>query len=108
MPCLITALTRSAIKKLQLKTNSNTRKNKNFTAKTQYLNLKAPSNYVKMQSDETLTTHLIFLSVPQMDFFKKNFLMRRSKKCTKRRNSEAKFKKSTIFNTIYFGTLKNH
>ena len=33
-------------------------KNENFTAKTQYVNLKAPSNNVKMQSDKTLATLL--------------------------------------------------
>ena len=31
-------------------------KNKNFTAKTEYLNLKAHSNNVKVQSDKTSTT----------------------------------------------------
>ena len=54
----MTALTRSAIKILQEKKTNKTSKNKNFTAKTQYLNLKAPSNNVKMQSDETLTTQI--------------------------------------------------
>ena len=33
-------------------------KNKNFTAKTEYLNLKAHSNNVKTQLDETLTTQI--------------------------------------------------
>ena len=54
MPCLITTLKRSAIKKTTRKNNNKISKNKNFNAKTQYLNLKAPSNNVKMQSDETL------------------------------------------------------
>ena len=35
-------------------------KNENFTAKTQYNNLKAPSNNVKLQSEKTLTTHFFF------------------------------------------------
>ena len=33
-------------------------KNYNFTAKTQYLNTKAPSNNVKMQSDKTLAAQI--------------------------------------------------
>ena len=36
-------------------------KNKNFTAKSQYLNLKAPSNNVKLQSGKTLTTQIYFV-----------------------------------------------
>ena len=56
MPCLITTLTRSAVKKItRKKTNNKISKNRNFKAKTQYLNLKEPSNDVKMQSDKTLT-----------------------------------------------------
>ena len=48
MPCLTTALTRSAKKKIPIKkTNYKISKNKNFTAKSQYLNLKAPSNNFK-------------------------------------------------------------
>ena len=35
--------------------------NKNFTAKTENLNLNAHSNNVKMQSDKTLTTQIYFL-----------------------------------------------
>ena len=54
MPCLITAHTRCAIKK--------------FTAKTQYLHLKAPRNKDKMQSDKTLTTQInFFLTMQQID-----------------------------------------
>ena len=41
MPCLITALTRSAIKKTTRKKNKQQNKQKNFTPKTKYLNLKA-------------------------------------------------------------------
>ena len=53
MPCLITALTRSATKKTtRKKTNNKISKNKNLKVKTQYLNLKAPSNNVKMQLDK--------------------------------------------------------
>ena len=40
------------------KTNNKISKNKNFTAKTEYQNLKAPSNNVKMQSDKALTTQI--------------------------------------------------
>ena len=51
-------------------TNSEISKNKNFTAETQYINLKAPSNNVKMQSDKTLTTQIyFFLTIQQMDVF---------------------------------------
>ena len=58
MPCLITAPTRFDIKKTtrQKKTNDKISKKKNFTAKTEHVNLKAHSNNVKMQSDKTLTT----------------------------------------------------
>ena len=55
-PCLTTTPTRCAIKnrrKKQTKKSANTKK---FTAKTEYLNLKAHSNNVKMQTDKTLTT----------------------------------------------------
>ena len=58
MPCLIKALTGSAIKKTARKKTNKKSKNKNFTAKTQYLNLKAPRNNVKMQSDKTLATQI--------------------------------------------------
>ena len=48
---------RSANKKTTRNNNrQQKRKNKNFTAETQYINLKAPTNNVKMQSDKTLTT----------------------------------------------------
>ena len=43
-------------------------KYKNFTANTQYLNLKAPRNNVKMQSDKTLSTQ-IHLNLNQMEIF---------------------------------------
>ena len=62
MPCLLTAPTKSAVKEtMRKKQNSKISKNKNFTAKTEYQNLKATSNNVKMQSDETLTTQIYFL-----------------------------------------------
>ena len=51
MPCLITALTRSVIEKTtRKKTNNKRSKNKNFTAKTKYLNLNAAGNIAKIQS----------------------------------------------------------
>ena len=63
MPCPITTLTSFAIKKTtSKKTYNKISKNKNFKAKTYYLNLEAPSNNVKMQSDKTLTTKLLFPS----------------------------------------------
>ena len=60
MPCLITALTRSAIEKTTKKNNKQQKRqnNKNFTAETQFLNLKAPSNNDKMHSDKTLTRQI--------------------------------------------------
>ena len=51
MPCLIKTPTRSNIKETtrQKKTNNKIINNKKFTAKTEYLNLKASSNNVNMQ-----------------------------------------------------------
>ena len=68
MPCHIT--TRSAIKKTTRKTTTKKAKNKNFTAKSQYLYLKATSKNVKLQSDRTLTTQIyfyFFVTTQQMD-----------------------------------------
>ena len=45
----------------QKKTNNKISENKNFTAKTENLNLNAHSNNFKMQSDKTLTTQIYFL-----------------------------------------------
>ena len=71
MPCLIIALTKSAIKKTaRKKTNNKIRKNKNFTLKTQYQKFKATNNNVKMQLDETLSTQILFfLTIQQMETF---------------------------------------
>ena len=71
MPCLITTLTSSAIEKTtRKKANNKISNNKNFKAKTQYLNLKSPSNNVKMQSDKTITTQsYYFLTIQQMKTF---------------------------------------
>ena len=44
------------------KTNNKISKHKNFTAKTPYLNLKAPCNNVKLQSDKTLATQIYSLN----------------------------------------------
>ena len=55
MPCLITTPMRSDFTETTRQKNS---KNKNFTAETEYLNSKAHSNNVKMQSDKTLTTQI--------------------------------------------------
>ena len=71
-PCVITAPTRSDIEETtrQKKTNNKISKNKNFTAKTEYQNLKAPSNNVKMQSDKPLTKQIcFFLIIQQMEIF---------------------------------------
>ena len=59
MPCLTT--TRFATKSLRENNNSNNKKKQNFTAKTQYFNLMAPSNNVKLQSDKILATQIYFL-----------------------------------------------
>ena len=62
MPCLITALTRSATEKTTKKNNKQQNKRKQISRqKNQYLNLKTPSKNVKMQSDEILTTQIYFL-----------------------------------------------
>ena len=59
MPCFITGPMRSDLKETtRHKTTKKINKNNNFTAKTEYLNLKAHSNNVKMQSDKTLTTQI--------------------------------------------------
>ena len=80
------------------KTNNNINKNKKFKAKT--LNLKAPSNNVKMQSDKTLTIQTNFFLFTQQ---------RLSDKCTKRKYNEANFKnQSTFFKPNNFKSLKNH
>ena len=48
------------LKRLRKKNNNSNKKakNNNFTAKTQYNNLNAPINNVKLQSDKTLTTQI--------------------------------------------------
>ena len=48
MPCLITALTRSAIEKTTRKNNKQHKQKKNFIANTQYINMKASCNNVKI------------------------------------------------------------
>ena len=62
MPCLIT--TRAANEQTKRKNTTTTKKKQKHlgTAKTQYLNLKAPRNNVKLQSDKTLTTQIYFFS----------------------------------------------
>ena len=70
MPCLITAPTRSDIKESTREKKQITKLEKKFTAQTEYLNLKAPSNNVKMQSDKTLTTQIYFFqTIQQMESF---------------------------------------
>ena len=65
-------------------------KNKNFTAKTQYLNLKAPISNVEIQSDKTLLFSELYSRW-------KFSLMRLGNKSTKRRNNDAKFENKTFF-----------
>ena len=70
MPCLITTLTRCAIKKTTIQKATKNKQKQKFQGKTQYLNLKAPSKNVKRQSDETLTTEsYFFLTLQQMAIF---------------------------------------
>ena len=71
IPCLITALTKFVIEKTTRKKNKQRNKqNKNFTAKTKYLNLNAPSNIAKMQSFKTLTAQIYFVyTIQQMAIF---------------------------------------
>ena len=67
-PRLIRALTRAALEKTtRKKANNKISRNESFSlrVKTQYSNLKAPGNNVKMQSDETLTTHSYFFLTTQ-------------------------------------------
>ena len=72
MPCFITALTRAAIKRLREK-NNKIGKNKNFAAKTQYLNFKAASDNVKMKSDKTLNLNYINFLTTRQIFLKADF-----------------------------------
>ena len=73
MPCLIPAPMKSVIEKTttKKKTNNKTSKYKNFAAKTKYLNLNAPINNAKMQSDKTLTPKTYFVHTIQQT---ENFL----------------------------------
>ena len=101
-PCLIRALTKPTINETTRSKNKEQNKQKQniFTAKIKYLNLKAHSNIVKLQSDEPLT---------KKTYFSLNYkaAMRQGKKLTKRRNSEAKFKnKSILFKPNYQSVSK--
>ena len=72
MPCHGNAnKTRPAIIKTTRKNNNNVKKQKQkFHGKSQYLNLKAPSNNVKLQSDIAQTTQMYtFLTTHYMEFF---------------------------------------
>ena len=90
MPCHTTAPTRSTAKETtRKKTDNKISKNKHFTPKTEYQNLKAPSNNIKMQSDKILTAQIYFCILYNRWKF---FLMRLGNKSTKRTNNEAKFK----------------
>ena len=69
MPCFVTILTRSAIKKTTRKKNKQQNKQK-LQGKAHYLKLKAPSNNVKTQSDKTLITQTyFFLTIKQIEMF---------------------------------------
>ena len=60
MPCLIT--TTSATKKYTRKNNNNNNNNKASNPKQIFLNLKAPSNNVKLQSEKSLIHKFNFLN----------------------------------------------
>ena len=61
---------RSAIKNATRKKKKQKNQNKNFTAKTHYLNSEAPFNNVKMQSDKTLATQIhSCVTTQQIGFF---------------------------------------
>ena len=65
LPCLNTALKNShTINRTTRQKINNTNKQKEkqtfLTAKIHHLNLKSPSNNVKIQSEETLTTQVYF------------------------------------------------
>ena len=94
MPCLIT--TRSVIKKSTRKKATKTKFHRE-----NYLNLKAPSNNVKLQSDKIQLHKFIFLTTHQMG------IMRLGNKSTKRRINEAKLKKQHFLNQINSKVLKN-
>ena len=68
MPCLITALSRSTIKKTTREKHKQQNRQKVktfFTAKIQHLYLKAHSNNIKINSDQTLTHKFNFLVTTQ-------------------------------------------
>ena len=71
MRSLITAQTWSDIKETKRqKTKNKISANKKFTAKTEYLNLKAPSNNAKVHSGKTVTTQVYFsLTIQHMENF---------------------------------------
>ena len=57
-------------KNYEKKTNNKRSKNKNFKAKTKYLNSNAPSNNAEMQSYKTLTAQILFAhTIQQMAIF---------------------------------------
>ena len=63
--------TRSAINETtRRKTNNKVSKNNNFTAKTEYMILKAHNNNIKFHSDKALTTkNYFFLYIHQTKIF---------------------------------------
>ena len=75
-------------------------------AKVQHLNLKAPSNNVQKQLDETLTTQTyVSVTTKQMGFYIKEI----RQQVDKRTNNEAKFKNQPkFFKPNIFKRLKNH
>ena len=94
-----------SLKRLREKKNNKKKKNKNFTSKTQYLNLKAPNNNVKLQSDKTPIIQISFFPNYTSDGI---FLLMSLGNKSTRRNNEMKFKnQSTIFKPNNFKSLEN-
>ena len=74
MPFLITALTRTAtlnqtMGEKNIQQNRQNEKKTYFTAKLKHLSLKAPSNNVKLQSEENLTTQVYIFVTTQVYLF---------------------------------------
>ena len=82
MPFLITAPIRSDTKETtRQKNNQKISKNKKFTEKNEYLNLKAHSNNVEMQSNKTSTTPIYFLlTIQRMESFLDETMLQVNKK----------------------------
>ena len=91
MSCLITALTRSFIEKTTKKNKQQKKQKQNFTAKTKYLNLNAPSDNAKMQSYKILFLQIYFV------YSRWQFCLMRLGNKVDQRNNKAKLKNQSTF-----------